>query len=914
MSIKGGRKNLGTVVELAETGEDTITSPLLTNLTTINSTENKSENSDHVVIEIPSEDTEEDGTYRVPEAETRTSRYPKDIEQLYEQRYGHSYHAEVQHRRRSILTQSRLNLLGFINNVTTPIRGTRGKRSSLNGSSLSASRASHQSVLSTATLSTNPGKSETVLDEIETTALNEELDWNMSPSDSDTTAHRNITSDSAMAYELPCKKTRDCPLCYCAQPLTSFPKLTNCSHRSCRSCLARYLQIEIMESRINISCPECSEALHQLDIYNILQKQGYLIDKYENFALRRVLMGDPDTRWCPAPDCTYAVIATSCAACPQLKCERPGCNTLFCYHCKGIWHNNQTCDEARRERAPRISAVDGLPTGSGFDRDSFLKPGDVKACPRCRTLIVKMNDGSCNHMVCAMCGAEFCWLCLKVITDLHYLSPTGCTFWGKRPWTKKKKLLWQIGTLIGAPVGIALIAGLAVPGIIFGVPVFVGRKAYQRFAYLSKSRRRLITAASVVGSLIVSPVLAVLTLGVGIPVAIAYVYGVVPLSLCRNGGCGGGESISETPYGEEEDEIAQLTGHYTDRSVEERIRLINALSGDNPDEQSLAAGISVNSGISSEIVQPSSSVQPTTSNSKVNNRKRRQSVESGINSLGEKVNFDGASVNAMAGSRYDNKSVYTVYSDGQEAVYDEAGSTKGLAGSVMDSKSLTDSACGRNAAGAALLIRDREMSPTSMEDGPSKIHGGEDSVSCGSKGRFLLLDTRNKAKRVSVSQNVGPEDLIPAEYYCGGDGPSSFTRQSASSDAEEYDPYKVHAIMDNLKQMLNDDVVDEGAPVKKITKNFKKNPKMQAARSVSGKSFSGTAVSAQIAEEGGKVIITPSVATKSKLSTTMTKKEDTPSESTSSTTSSSLPRLSPSSSDESRPKRSFFSRIFRKKP
>lgn len=120
-----------------------------------------------------------------------------------------------------------------------------------------------------------------------------------------------------------------------------------------------------------------------------------------------------------------------------------------------------------------------------------------------------------------MCGAEFCWLCLKVITDLHYLSPTGCTFWGKRPWTRKKKLLWQIGTLIGAPVGIALIAGLAVPGIIFGVPVFVGRKCYQRFADLSKGRRRLITAASVVGSLVVSPVLAVLTLGVGIPVAIA---------------------------------------------------------------------------------------------------------------------------------------------------------------------------------------------------------------------------------------------------------------------------------------------------------------------------------------------------------------------------------------------------------
>lgn len=132
--------------------------------------------------------------------------------------------------------------------------------------------------------------------------------------------------------------------------------------------------------------------------------------------------------------------------------------------------------------------------------------------------------------------------------------------------------------------------------------------------------------------------------------------------LCRNGGCGGGESVSETPYGEEEDEIAASL--YSDRTAEERIHLINALSGDNPDGQSLAAGMSVNSGISGETtsVQPSSSGQPLTYGCKVSIQKRRQSVESGINSLGEKGNFDGASVNAMAGSRYDNKvSVSALY-------------------------------------------------------------------------------------------------------------------------------------------------------------------------------------------------------------------------------------------------------------
>lgn len=51
---------------------------------------------------------------------------------------------------------------------------------------------------------------------------------------------------------------------------------------------------------------------------------------------------------------------------------------------------------------------------------------------------------------------------------IRFFSPSGCTFWGKKPWSRKKKLLWQLGTLVGAPVGIALVAGIAVPAMIIG--------------------------------------------------------------------------------------------------------------------------------------------------------------------------------------------------------------------------------------------------------------------------------------------------------------------------------------------------------------------------------------------------------------------------------------------------------------
>jgi E3 ubiquitin-protein ligase RNF19A len=95
---------------------------------------------------------------------------------------------------------------------------------------------------------------------------------------------------------------RECPLCLIERPVEDFPDIMTCHHRSCSTCLQTYLKIEITESRINISCPECTEKFHPNDIRNILQNPT-LMDKYEDFMVRRVLVSDPDARWCPAPDC-----------------------------------------------------------------------------------------------------------------------------------------------------------------------------------------------------------------------------------------------------------------------------------------------------------------------------------------------------------------------------------------------------------------------------------------------------------------------------------------------------------------------------------------------------------------------------------------------------------------------------------
>ncbi|XP_032863205.1 E3 ubiquitin-protein ligase RNF19B-like isoform X1 [Tyto alba] len=332
----------------------------------------------------------------------------------------------------------------------------------------------------------------------------------------------------------------ECPLCLLPQPPEAFPTLASCDHRSCRGCLEQYLRIAVGESRVQVACPHCPAALLPADVHRLLPEPA-LRDKYEEFLLRRLLVADPGTRWCPAPDCSYAVIAHGCAECPRLTCGREGCGTEFCYHCRQPWHPNGPCAPVPPAPGPASPAAQlAHPEDS-----SHAEAEDIKVCPRCSAFIMKINDGSCNRMNCTVCGCLFCWLCLQEISDVHFLSPSGCTFWGKRPWSRTRRTLWQLGMVLGAPMVVSLVAGIAVPVITIGIPIYMGRKVLgqSRRSSLSGCQQCLSVTSSVVLSLFVSPIITAVTVGVGVPLMLAYIYGVVVLSLCRSRwGCGGGRS------------------------------------------------------------------------------------------------------------------------------------------------------------------------------------------------------------------------------------------------------------------------------------------------------------------------------------------------------------------------------------
>ncbi|XP_062562393.1 E3 ubiquitin-protein ligase RNF19B-like [Armigeres subalbatus] len=478
--------------------------------------------------------------------------------------------------------------------------------------------------------------------------------------------HSKSTAGSGGASAVSSNKSpEECPLCY--DNLSGgdeFYSLLNCKHYACRGCLENYLMIEISESRTDISCPQCPESMHPTDIQTLLRAFPAAITKYEDFMVRRVLLADPDSRWCPGPDCSYAVVANGCASCPRIRCERPGCDVQFCYHCKAEWHPDQTCDAARASRQSPTRAPSGSISHGSHHKD------DIKPCPRCQVLIVKMDDGSCNHMVCAICGSEFCWLCMKEISDLHYLSPSGCTFWGKKPWSRKKKLLWQLGTLVGAPLGIALVAGIAVPAMIIGIPVWVGRKIHTRYKSVGKHKRNLAVLGGVTASVIVSPVLAGLAVAIGVPILLFYVYGVVPVSLCR-AGCGEGTKFE---FDEEEDNGSR---NHDATSVD----AVSRIGATSIGEVSLSVASGSHLGVSSQHSNFGVVTNPST-------RESTTALAGSITGHRLEVQADI--------STSETASAVTCVSEKSGNTLNDTASTKALAGSILSYRAqqmATDSAC-----------------------------------------------------------------------------------------------------------------------------------------------------------------------------------------------------------------------------
>lgn len=196
-----------------------------------------------------------------------------------------------------------------------------------------------------------------------------------------------------------------CDICY--EPLLEKWVLPSCGvHEFCKKCFVQHVESLIKDSKVtHILCPgkDCQIEFDENDVKEIVSEENFV--KYIKFKERAALMIDPSVKWCSQPNCEGYVRGSN----EDKKLSCPKCGFELCFQCGKAWHPKKTCEQIIDE-----------------DYELWAKGKEIQLCPKCKHKIEKF-DG-CNHMTCASCNYNWCWLCRGHYTSNHYnkLNPLGC--------------------------------------------------------------------------------------------------------------------------------------------------------------------------------------------------------------------------------------------------------------------------------------------------------------------------------------------------------------------------------------------------------------------------------------------------------------------------------------------------------
>ncbi|EGE08443.1 IBR domain-containing protein [Trichophyton equinum CBS 127.97] len=177
-----------------------------------------------------------------------------------------------------------------------------------------------------------------------------------------------------------------------------------CGHRFCVDCYSHYLGQKIKEEgeAARIECPQdqCHRIIDSKSLDLLVGED--VRDRYRTLLIRTYVDDMPNLKWCPAPNCEFAV---RCGVkerdldrvVPTVHCA---CSFAFCFGCDV--GNHQPCPCALVKKWVK-KCKDDSETANWIS-------ANTKECPKCHSTIEK--NGGCNHMTCRKCKHEFCWMCL----------------------------------------------------------------------------------------------------------------------------------------------------------------------------------------------------------------------------------------------------------------------------------------------------------------------------------------------------------------------------------------------------------------------------------------------------------------------------------------------------------------------
>eukprot|EP01112_Ceratiomyxa_fruticulosa_P018754 TRINITY_DN6046_c0_g1_i1.p1 TRINITY_DN6046_c0_g1~~TRINITY_DN6046_c0_g1_i1.p1 ORF type:complete len:581 (+),score=135.14 TRINITY_DN6046_c0_g1_i1:247-1989(+) len=204
------------------------------------------------------------------------------------------------------------------------------------------------------------------------------------------------------------EKTYSCAICYTDCKIEEMYTLEDCYHRFCFDCLRGHFRTQVTEGATRtIRCPNptCKHIVTYHEVRHVLDPETF--SKYEDFLLRAVLGDDPNSRWCPRPNCGNAMIGSPLN--PMIVCPSDKCRFAFCFNCREAWHADATCEQYQQWKAENNEAD---------QRFQNWAKANTKDCPKCHSNIEK--NGGCNHMTCASCKHQFCWLCKENYVSGHF--------------------------------------------------------------------------------------------------------------------------------------------------------------------------------------------------------------------------------------------------------------------------------------------------------------------------------------------------------------------------------------------------------------------------------------------------------------------------------------------------------------
>ncbi|XP_068592571.1 ankyrin repeat and IBR domain-containing protein 1-like isoform X3 [Cebidichthys violaceus] len=221
----------------------------------------------------------------------------------------------------------------------------------------------------------------------------------------------------------------DSPLCgICMSSISVFeePVDMSCGHEFCRACWEGFLNLKIQEGEAhNIFCPafDCYQLVPVDVIESVVSRE--MDRRYLLFDIKAFVENNPAIRWCPEAGCERAVrlstqgpgTSSDPLSFPLLRAPAVDCGKghLFCWECQGEAHEPCDCETwklwLQKVTEMRPEELAGVSEAYEDAANCLWLLSNSKSCANCKSPIQK-NEG-CNHMQCAKCKYDFCWICLE---------------------------------------------------------------------------------------------------------------------------------------------------------------------------------------------------------------------------------------------------------------------------------------------------------------------------------------------------------------------------------------------------------------------------------------------------------------------------------------------------------------------